>query len=160
MATYNGEKYIEEQLESLLEQTLQNFKIFIQDDCSQDKTIQIIQDYQRKYPDKIFFGINKKNTGSAKHNFFNLLLHYKDDYIMLCDQDDVWNADKIEITFNEMKRMEKLHGQQTPILVHTDLTVVDSDLKVINSSFKKMLDADYSRTQLNHLLSQVEPLLM
>lgn len=154
MATYNGEKYIQEQLESLLRQTFQNFKIYIQDDCSQDKTLQIIQDYNIKYPDKIFYSTNEKNTGSPKHNFFNMLLCHKDDYVMLCDQDDVWNPDKIEITFQEMKRMEKLHGSETPILVHTDLTVVDSNLNIINPSYKKMLDADYSRTQLNHLLSQ------
>lgn len=73
---------------------------------------------------------------------------------MLCDQDDVWNPDKIEITFHEMKRMEKLHGPETPILVHTDLRVVDSNLNGINPSLKKMLDVDYSRTQLHHLLSQ------
>lgn len=154
MATYNGEKYIREQLESLLGQTFQDFKVYVQDDCSQDNTQQIIEGYHKKYPDKIFYNCNRKNTGSPKHNFFNLLRQHHDDYIMLCDQDDVWNSNKIEITFNEMKRMEHLYGKECPILVHTDLTVVDSNLDIINPSYKKMLDADYSRIQLNHLLNQ------
>jgi glycosyltransferase involved in cell wall biosynthesis len=154
MAAYNGEKYIKEQLDSLMKQTFQDFTIIIQDDCSQDKTLQIIESYSKAHPNRISFSTNKKNTGSPKHTFFNLLLHHKDDYIMLCDQDDIWNRDKIEITFNEMKRMEKIHGQETPILVHTDLTVVDNNLNLINKSYRKMLDANYSRTRLNHLLSQ------
>lgn len=155
MATYNGEKYIEEQLDSLLKQTFQDFEIFIRDDCSNDKTLRILQDYHKRFPNKIFIETSEKNSGSAKHNFFNLLVSHKEaNYVMLCDQDDVWNPDKIEITFNEMKQMEKLYGLETPILVHTDLTVVDSELKVINPSYKKMLDADYSRVQLNHLLNQ------
>lgn len=155
MATYNGEKYIEDQLDSLLNQTVQDFKIFIRDDCSTDKTFEILQDYHKRFPDKIFIEKSEKNSGNAKHTFFSLLLSHQDaDYVMLCDQDDVWNPDKIEITSNEMKKMEKEYGKETPLLVHTDLTVVDSELKVINPSFKKMLDADYSRIQLNHLVNQ------
>lgn len=155
LATYNGEKYIGEQLDSLLKQTVQDFRVFIRDDRSSDHTLQILQDYHERFPNKIFIETSEQNSGSAKHNFFSLLLSHKEaDYVMLCDQDDVWNPDKIEITWNEMKRMEKRYGLETPILVHTDLTVVDSELKVINPSYKKMLDADYSRVQLNHLLNQ------
>ncbi|WP_277668739.1 glycosyltransferase family 2 protein [Caproiciproducens galactitolivorans] len=155
MATYNGEKYIEEQLDSLLNQSVQDFEIFIRDDCSNDRTFEILQNYHQRFPNKIFIEKSEKNSGSAKHTFFSLLLSHKDaDYVMLCDQDDVWNPDKIEITLNEMKKMQQQYGKETPLLVHTDLTVVDSGLKVINPSFKKMLDADYSRIQLNHLVNQ------
>jgi Glycosyltransferases involved in cell wall biogenesis len=154
LATYNGEAYIKEQLDSLLSQTVQEFKICILDDCSTDKTFDIVTEYMNKYPDRIVAARNEKNSGSPKHSFFKLMVTYKDDYLMLCDQDDVWKPDKIEYTLAEMKRMEQQYGEKTPILVYTDLTVVDSDLKVINPSFKSMLDVDYSRKSLQNLLGQ------
>lgn len=154
MATYNGEAYIKEQMDSLLNQTVQDFRICILDDCSTDKTFEIVTAYKSKYPDKIVATRNDKNSGSPKHSFFKLMIEYKDDYLMLCDQDDVWKPDKIECTLAEMKRMEQKYGKKTPILVYTDLTVVDSNLKVINPSFKNMLDVDYSRKSLQNLLGQ------
>jgi glycosyltransferase involved in cell wall biosynthesis len=154
VATYNGENYIADQLESLLNQTYQNFKVFVRDDCSTDNTLQVLERYHMQYPNKIYFSKSDSNSGSAKHTFFTLMLQHKDDFVMLCDQDDVWKPNKIEISLCEMNRMRNQYGADTPILVHTDLTVVDENLSLINPSYKKMLDADYSRKKLNHLLSQ------
>jgi glycosyltransferase involved in cell wall biosynthesis len=154
MAVYNGEKYLREQIDSILNQTHQDFTLYIQDDCSTDGSYEIIRDYQKRFREKIEARRLDRNTGNAKHNFYEMMARIRDDYIMLCDQDDVWLPDKIEKTLNAMKRLEREHGLQTPLLVHTDLTVVDEGLNVISASFRKAMNADYNRTALNDLIIQ------
>jgi len=140
MATYNGEQYIEQQLESLLNQTIQEFVLFVCDDHSTDGTYNILLRYAKQYQDKIHVSQNSQNSGSSKENFFELMLHNQDDYIMLCDQDDVWLPNKIEMSFSAIQNREVVAGKQTPILLHTDLCVVDKDLHVVNPSLNQMLD--------------------
>lgn len=96
MSTYNGEKYILEQLESIRLQTLQPDMVIICDDQSSDSTPEIIRDYINKYNlSNWFFSINEKNVG-WKINFFKLIEKCEADLIFLADQDDVWNMKKIE----------------------------------------------------------------
>jgi len=154
MATYNGERFIREQIDSILDQTYQDFKLYICDDVSTDNTFAIISRYAEANPDKIFVSQLEKNTGSAKHNFMKLMIEQKDDYLMLCDQDDVWFQDKIEVTLSKMKAMESTFGIETPILVHTDLEVVDNNLKTISPSFREAMNADYSKTELRNQVIQ------
>ena len=154
LASYNGEKYIREQIHSLLNQTVQDFKLFISDDKSTDSTYYILQNYEQQYPDKIFVSQNKVNTGSAKYNFIKMMIEHKSDYIMLCDQDDVWLSDKIEKSINKIKEMEQLYGADTPILVHSDLRVVDENLNIISESFMKLSKIDYKKKSLNSLMVQ------
>lgn len=152
MATYNGERYIEQQLESIINQSETNWRLLIRDDCSQDNTRQIIQRYQIKYPDKIIFVPSTEPSGSAMNNFFQLLDYAENEYIMFADQDDVWKPDKIALTLKKMHEMEKQYGKETPLLVHTDLCVVDETLHTINPSIFAMQDMDYRRDKLNNLL--------
>lgn len=140
MATYNGEHYIAEQIDSLMLQTEQDFVLRIQDDCSTDRTYDILCDYAAKYPEKIFVHKRAENSGGAKWNFLDLMAMYQDDYVMLCDQDDVWLPNKIALTLQAMQAQEQEHGVQTPLLVHTDLTVVDESLEFIDDSLNRMLD--------------------
>lgn len=154
LASYNGEKYIAEQIDSVLNQTEQNFFLYINDDCSTDRTYEIEKEYESRYPDRIKVTQNDKNSGSAKFNFMNMMIKYKDDYVMLCDQDDAWLPEKIEITLKKMYSMEKMYGKDTPILVHTDLKVVDEDLNLISESFAKRMNADYSKTEFKNQIVQ------
>ena len=154
MATYNGEDYLEEQLESLLSQTCQDFVIYISDDHSTDSTCKIIENYQKQYPSKIFFFQNNSQHHGAKHNFIQLMIQHKEEYVMLCDQDDVWKPQKIEITMQKMHQLEEKYGKNPPILVHTDLEVVNQSLQTISPSFKEAMNADYSRTQLRQIIIQ------
>lgn len=149
MATYNGEKYIKEQIESLLNQTYINWSLLIRDDGSSDGTVKIIEDYEKKYSEKI--KILKDNKGSlrAKDNFLELLRNSKEDYIMFCDQDDVWLPNKIEITLKKM-----LETEDGPTLIHTDLKVVDKSLNTIADSFWKFQNLDPSRKIHNYLIVQ------
>ena len=141
MTTCNGQKHLEEQLDSLFSQTIQSFALVVQDDASIDSSIKILKRYQALYPSRIMIRINKTNLGAA-YNFLDLMTAHKNQYLMLCDQDDVWLPQKIENTLNEMKRMEAKYGIQTPILVHSDLTVVNIDLQLISHSYLKMAGAD------------------
>lgn len=152
MATYNGEKYIEEQINSILNQTTSDWKLYIRDDGSSDNTVDIIEKFVQRYPDKIFFIKDNKKGLGAKLNFGELIKMSSSDYCMFCDQDDVWINDKIEKTLREMNNMESKYGKNTPILIHTDLLVVNENLEIIDNSFFKYQGINPNRNSLNNLL--------
>lgn len=154
MATYNGEKYICQQIDSILSQTIQDFILIVQDDHSTDDTFYLLQSYEKLYPQKIIVTQSLVNSGNAKYNFIELMIKYKYDYMMLCDQDDVWKPNKIELTLRKIQEMERTYGAQTPLLVHTDLEVVDENLQTISPSFRQAMNADYNRTALHQLIIQ------
>lgn len=132
LATYNGERYLREQLDSILNQDYHDWIIRACDDASTDSTYEILMEYKERLPDK--FTIEKRQTGfgSAKLNFAHLIQESICDYVMCCDQDDVWLPNKISLTLQAMKGNEKAG---LPILVHTDLKVVDAKLQVLSDSF-------------------------
>jgi len=137
LATYNGEKYLADQIDSIIKQTNKNWKLIIHDDGSTDNTIKIIKNYQNKFPEQIVFiedGIYFRNCA---RNFMHLLKKSSSEYIMFCDQDDVWIPEKITLSFNKMKELEIAYGADTPLLVHTDLIVVDEKLDIIAESMWK-----------------------
>lgn len=154
LAAYNGERFITEQIESLLSQTVQDFKLYITDDKSTDATWEMLSDLAEKNPDKIAIYQNEINSGGAKYNFLKMMSEHSDDYVMLCDQDDVWLPDKIEKTIKKMCEMEKKYGAETPLLVYTDLKIVDENLKTISPSYKAAMNANFSKTSLRNLISQ------
>jgi len=133
LATYNGEKFLRELLDSILIQSFQDWCLLVHDDGSSDNTLSILHEYQDNHPDKITILEDGKHFGNASKNFAHLMGQTKADYIMLCDQDDVWMPDKIDATFSTMKWQETLHPEQ-PVLVHTDLTIVDEKLNVLAPS--------------------------
>ena len=103
ISTYNGEKFIREQLDSLINQTYKNITIIIRDDGSKDNTIKIIKEYQKKYDNIVLF--KKENIGFI-NSFFELLSISKEeyDYYAYCDQDDVWMNNKIERAVNFLNK--------------------------------------------------------
>jgi glycosyltransferase involved in cell wall biosynthesis len=133
LATYNGASYLEAQLDSLLKQTNKKWTLLIHDDGSTDQTLAILLRYQRQYPDLIEILSDELSFGNACDNFTHLLNASTADYVMFCDQDDVWLPQKIEKTFNRMQALELLHIG-IPIVVHTDLAVVDETLGSIAPS--------------------------
>lgn len=151
LAVYNGEKYLKEQIESILSQSFTDFKIIIRDDGSSDESGLIIEEYCKNYPQKVF-ALDGKATGGAAKNFAALLEACDEDYIMFCDQDDVWLPDKIEKTLSAMKTAED--GGKTPVLVHTDLKVVDQKLNIISPSFFDFQQLKQDKVTLPRLLVQ------
>lgn len=132
LATYNGECYLREQLDSILNQDYTDWIIRACDDASADNTYEILMEYKEKFPDKFIIEKRETGFGSAKLNFAHLIKESVCDYVMCCDQDDVWLSDKISLTLQEMKKNEKAG---VPVLVHTDLKVVDAELNVLSDSF-------------------------
>lgn len=133
LATYNGQEYLSEQIDSILAQSNQDWQLLIRDDGSVDNTRSIIKDYVARYPDKIGFIEDEGSHLGASLNFQRLLEHSAAEYTMFCDQDDVWLPRKIERTLTLLKATEKEYPNK-PVLVHTDLRVVDSRLKTIARS--------------------------
>ena len=94
IATYNGEKYLQQQLTTIINQTYKNIEIIICDDASTDGTIEIIKEFSKKNRNVSYF-INEKNKGVNK-NFEEGFLKANGDFIAIADQDDIWLPDKIE----------------------------------------------------------------
>ena len=153
LATYEGERFIKEQLDSLFNQTHKNFHIYVRDDLSKDKTVSIVEDFIEKYPQKITLLKSSARLG-VKANFSSLMNVSNAPYVMFCDQDDVWLPNKIEKTLDRMIELEVVHKQK-PLLVHTDLAVVDENLKIKNRSFWNYIHVKPSNGHsFNRLLSQ------
>lgn len=141
MATYNGEKYLKEQLDSLLNQTYKNIDIIIQDDCSTDTTMEILNSYKTFSNIKVFQ--NTKNLGYVK-NFETVLQKSTGDFIAICDQDDIWETDKIEILLNEIEDSS---------LIYSNSMLVDSQGNSLNKTLSQKLKNNFinSHTALNFL---------
>jgi len=133
LATYNGQAYLREQINSILSQSNQDWQLIVRDDASDDNTLSIIKDYEARYSGRIKLVEDNDGHLGASLNFQRLLEKSVSEYIMFSDQDDVWLPHKIELTLNLMKATEK-DCPNKPILVHTDLKVVDSQLKTIADS--------------------------
>lgn len=136
LAIRNGASFIDEQLESIFRQSTGNFHLFIRDNASTDATPDLINKWQKRYPDKISFLAGKQDLGIIG-NFSTLLEQSSASYIMFCDADDVWLEDKISLTLKAMKEAE---NGDCPILVYTDLAVVDRSLQPLHDSFWKIIN--------------------
>ena len=121
MATYNGEKYVKSQIESILKQITNEDELIISDDGSTDNTVDIINQIQDKRIKLIF---NHKTHGFT-HNFENALKHAKGDYIFLSDQDDLWLDKKVNISMEYLKDYS---------FVISDCTTVDENMNIIQES--------------------------
>lgn len=136
LATYNSSLYLRAQLDSLFSQTNQDFKLFVRDDNSTDCTLEILKEYQKRYLGRVYIIDNQGRSLRAYNNFVELLSKVNSDYYMFCDHDDIWLPNKIQISLNRMLELES-KNPNTPIVVHTDMKVVDQNLNVICDSFWK-----------------------
>lgn len=155
MATYNGGAFIDEQLASLRAQTYTDWRLWVRDDGSTDGTLETIrrcaaldERVTLLEPD----GIRKGASGS----FSSLLERFapEADYLMFCDQDDVWLPNKVEITLARMQELEARFGVESPLLVHTDLSVTDRELNVVAASFWRYQGLNPDIKGLSRLLVQ------
>ena len=104
LASYNSEKFLAQQLESLFAQSCQEFEVIISDGGSQDGTLAIIADFQKRYPDRL--RLVSTEPARACQNFARLLAAADSELMMFCDHDDVWKADKIAISLAAYKKLE------------------------------------------------------
>lgn len=130
LSTYNGEKFLSEQIDSIQEQTFTDWELVIRDDGSTDKTRDIIASYASKDARiKFIDEPERKNLGVIK-SFYKLIKYDEADYYFFCDQDDVWLPEKIAIMLTEAAK----YDVKEALMVYMDLSVVDENLKVINPS--------------------------
>lgn len=136
MATYNGEKFIKQQLDSILNQSYKNIDIFISDDGSTDGTTKILHRYQEMYPNQITLLPSRENNElGACGNFFYLIANCPTEYSFYCfsDQDDIWYENKIESLVNAAA--SQANNSTYPILVYSDENVINESGKCIQRSF-------------------------
>lgn len=133
MATYNGEKYLIEQIESIINQSYENWTLLIRDDISEDSTVSIIEEYEKKDSRIRLLRDEKGNLGFVK-NFEELLVQSQEDFIMFCDQDDYWLENKLEIYINELNKLLKEEIEE-PLLLHSNSFICDDNLEIIKEKF-------------------------
>lgn len=134
MSTYNGEKYLKEQIESLLHQSYADIEILIRDDGSTDATRSILEKYNREYENvRVFLESNIGVTGS----FFTLLSKSDADYVAFCDQDDIWLEPKVERAVSKLCRIAE------PALYCSNKILVDAEAKIIAENNGKSLRAGF-----------------
>lgn len=174
MATYNGDKYLREQIDSILNSNYTDWNLLICDDGSTDDTVDIVTEYVLRYSDRIFLYRNPKNMGPALNFLQGLKMMNQQSgakgsntsecwirnssnrtgYFMFCDQDDVWQRDKIERTLDCMRALEKKYSKEQPILVCTDAAVVNESLQPIHPSFYQFNKLNKNNSDLSHLLME------
>jgi glycosyltransferase involved in cell wall biosynthesis len=156
LATYNGEKFLAQQLDSLLSQSFTDFTVLVRDDGSTDETLDVIERYRQQFPEK-FQVINehKQNFGPAQ-NFGVLLQYTTADYIFFCDQDDIWVRDKVALSLEKIRQLE--HNQTAvPCMVYSDMKSIDEHGAIMAESVWKQLELNPRFFTLNRLLVQNIP---
>lgn len=180
VASYNGSRYIKQQLDSILAQDERDIHILVSDDCSADGSGELLKEYEERHRDRVLVLFRRKPSGGAAAHFLKLFklmaeadhsleaeydmtesqlarLGYlaRADYFMLSDQDDVWLPHKARMLSDKMKEMEGEPGHgRLPLLVHSDLTVTDEKLHPIADSFFRYQKISPERTRLSQLLVQ------
>ena len=159
LAAYKGNDYAGAMIDSILAQDCDNWELVLSDDGG--FTEDLLAGYAEKYPDRITLHRSGRRFGSAQKHFLYLMkLCRNAEYLMFCDQDDVWHPDKVRKTLAAMQAAEQAAREESrsenapPVLVHTDLRVVDGDLRTIDESFMHYSRLDATRLKLNELLIQ------
>lgn len=132
LSTYNGAKYVAAQLDSILRQTHTNWKCYIRDDGSKDETLAILAPYLSRDSRFTFVDAISGNIGLNPSHYY-LISITTENYVAMCDQDDIWDNNKLEVSLHKLKQIET--AKKIPALVHTNSVVVDSDLNIIRSRF-------------------------
>lgn len=144
LATFNGARFLAQQLDSLLTQRHRALRILISDDGSGDDSVAVISSYAAR--DSRVQLVNVMRQGGVVANFRTALASTDADYLMFCDQDDVWLEDKVDTMLDALRERENVLGATTPLMGFSDLTVVGRNLEVENASF-------YAGNNLNPVLN-------
>jgi glycosyltransferase involved in cell wall biosynthesis len=138
MSTYNGERYLRAQIESIIHQTYSDWTLIIRDDGSTDRTQAIIQAFVKRDA-RICVCHNAPGNLKTAQSFSVLLDHFLQhtdaDYVCFADQDDVWQENKLDSQIDQLQRLTTTYGTNTPALVFSDATVVTANLETIHPSF-------------------------
>ena len=158
MAVYNGAHFLESQVASILAQSYSQIRLYVRDDGSTDGSVDILRAMVEQYSGRIILLQDEEKHLGVIGNFHRLLCTASqsgsEPYLMLADQDDVWFADKVEVTLQEMRQTERWAGKDTPVLVHTDLCVTNANLHILDPSFWHYQHLDPGQDDLRQLCMQ------
>jgi len=157
LATFNGEKFLEEQLDSILSQSWPNTTIIAGDDASDDKTLAILRRYADRCPEKMLCIPYKERVGVIE-NFSRLAELSDAPYIMFCDQDDRWHKEKVAIQLNRLRELEAQYGKDLPLAVFSDAALIDETGDKIAISYARYSVLNPERLTLPRLLMQTPAL--
>ena len=136
LATFNGGIWLPALLASLEQQTCQDWRLLVRDDGSHDGTLELLQTWQQRLGDRMTLVAGAKPLlPGPMGNFARLLEAATAPYVMFCDQDDVWLPTKVARSLDTMRASEARHGTTSPILIFSDLRVVDAELRPLAESF-------------------------
>ena len=153
LTAYNGSIHLPVLLESLAAQTDQDFTVLMQDDGSTDETPSLLSAIAKQDSRFVFGNEQGKHLGAAG-NFLSLLRQSDADYVLLCDQDDFWESDKIAVLKQAILDLEEQFGSETPLLVHSDCSLVNETGAPIGDSFFRHQGWDPAAVTLPQLLVQ------
>ena len=134
LCVYNGARFLREQLDSLLSQSLKDFIVYLHDDGSSDETVSILSEYVGKWPERFILLDDTLKHRGASASFMWLFSEVEADYYFFCDQDDIWLPFKMQHTLDRMRAVEMEH-LGIPVLIHTDLLLCDGDGISLGTSF-------------------------
>ena len=157
LATYNGARHLAEQLDSLLAQTHQDFRLLVSDDGSNDATLDILNRYHPRFGGRMRLVPHAAAGQGVVRNFENLMAASLQDgvaaWVAFCDQDDVWLPGKIATCLARLQGLQAQVGAGVPCAVHCDLTVVDGALQCVHPSFVRHQHYDPARCSAEQMLS-------
>ena len=162
LCTYNGEKYLEKQISSIMEQDREDFCLLYSDDGSTDSTKAILQSLQEKYGRRMRAFPRPMHSGSPAKHFLSILSALAKgeveienlEYIFLADQDDEWFPDKLSKTISAIKEEERKFGESLPILCHTDCSLVNSRGELLAKSYRRYQKLPGASYRFSRLLLQ------
>ncbi len=138
LATFNGAAHLPAQLESIAAQSVEDWRLIARDDGSSDATPDILNGFAEQFPDRVSIIGNSGEKLGACGNFAALLNASEAPCFLFCDQDDVWLPNKVEKMIAALHDAETRAGNATPVMVQSDLTVVDEALAPLHKSFWAM----------------------
>ena len=154
MAVYNGEAFLAEQIDSILRQSDGRWHLTVSDDGSTDGSGAIIDEYVRSHPDRIARHYAGGRFGNARDHFFHLMAQCDADYMLFCDQDDVWYPDKVARTRQALEAAEAAWGSDMPVLVFSDQTPTDAELKPLAPSLMRYQNQYFGHFDYRSILIQ------
>lgn len=162
LCTYNGEKYLEKQIKSIMEQDREDFCLLYSDDGSTDSTKAILQSLQEKYGRRMRAFPRPMHSGSPAKHFLSILSALAKgeletdnlEYIFLADQDDEWFPDKLSKTISAIGEEERKFGESLPILYHTDCALVNTEGKLLAKSYRRYQKLPGASYRFSRLLLQ------
>lgn len=144
LATCDGSRFLEEQLESLRAQTVPPRRLVVVDDASRDDTVTILHRWAQRTGLPMVLQPRRIRQGCLA-SFAQALAATEANYVFLCDQDDRWDPDKAEVLLQRMGRLEAHHGENTPLLVHSDLRLIDARGQLLHPSFRQLQQLNTKR---------------